>query len=51
GTTIRVINRSTGEETGVFETDPFFFFHVINSFEEGDIVNLDVVCYNEPSGS
>lgn len=48
GTTIRVINRSTGEETGVFETDPFFFFHVINSFEEGDIVNLDVVCYNEP---
>lgn len=23
GTTIRVINRSTGEETGVFETDPW----------------------------
>ncbi|CAJ1371477.1 unnamed protein product [Effrenium voratum] len=26
----------------------FFFFHIINSFEEGEIVYLDVVCYNEP---
>ena len=49
GTTIRVINRETGEETGIFQADPFFFFHVINSFEEGEeLVHLDVVCYNEP---
>jgi len=54
-TTIRIINRVTGEETQTFETDPFFFFHIINSFEEAggptgedEIVNLDVVCYNEP---
>ncbi|CAE7456032.1 Bco2, partial [Symbiodinium sp. CCMP2456] len=54
-TTIRIINRITGEETQTFETDPFFFFHIINSFEEAggpsgedEIVNLDVVCYNEP---
>jgi len=55
GTTIRIINRETGEETQTFETDPFFFFHIINSFEEkrgpsgeDEVVNLDVVCYNEP---
>jgi len=54
-TLIRLIDKETGEELPVFETDPFFFFHVINSFEEKggpggkhDCVFLDVVCYNEP---
>jgi len=51
-TLIRLINRETGEETKVFETDPLFFFHIINSFEDkdgdDDLVHLDVVCYNEP---
>jgi len=51
-TTIRLINKKTGEHTAEFETDPFFFFHIINSFEEklgtDDVVYLDVVCYNEP---
>eukprot|EP00931_Biecheleriopsis_adriatica_P004912 TRINITY_DN1064_c0_g1_i3.p1 TRINITY_DN1064_c0_g1~~TRINITY_DN1064_c0_g1_i3.p1 ORF type:complete len:683 (-),score=139.15 TRINITY_DN1064_c0_g1_i3:75-2057(-) len=51
-TLIRLINRETGEETRVFETDPFFFFHTINSFEEtvdgNELVHTDVVCYNEP---
>jgi len=51
-TLIRLIDRETGEETKVFETDPFFFFHIINSFEEkqgdDDVVQLDVVCYDEP---
>eukprot|EP00930_Biecheleria_cincta_P051022 TRINITY_DN3617_c0_g1_i4.p1 TRINITY_DN3617_c0_g1~~TRINITY_DN3617_c0_g1_i4.p1 ORF type:complete len:677 (-),score=102.26 TRINITY_DN3617_c0_g1_i4:407-2389(-) len=53
-TLIRLIDRETGEEAKVFETDPFFFFHIINSFEEkggandDDLVHLDVVCYNQP---
>lgn len=51
-TLIRLIDRETGEHTAVFETDPFFFFHTINAFEEkdgtSDVVYIDVVCYNEP---
>lgn len=53
-TLIRLVHRETGAEAGVFETDPFFFFHTINAFEEkshdgkSDLVYLDVVCYNEP---
>lgn len=47
-TIIRLVDKVTGEQTATFETDPFFFFHVINSYEEGDMVYLDVVCYNEP---
>jgi carotenoid cleavage dioxygenase-like enzyme len=54
-TQIRLIDKQTGEQLTPFETDPFFFFHVINSFEEkggasgsDDCVFLDVVCYNQP---
>jgi len=54
-TIVRVIDRVTGEQTGIFETDPFFFFHIVNSWEEvggddgnSDLVNVDLVCYNEP---
>ncbi|CAE8694057.1 unnamed protein product, partial [Polarella glacialis] len=54
-TLIRLIDRVTGEQLPPFEADPFFFFHIINSFEEkggssgsDDLVHLDVVCYNEP---
>jgi len=51
-TLIRLIDRVTGEHTAVYKTDPFFFFHIINSFEEddgtGNAVFLDVVCYDEP---
>jgi len=51
-TIIHLIDRVTGEHTEVFETDPFFFFHIVNSFEakEGcsEVVYVDVVCYNEP---
>mmetsp|Transcript_98127 Transcript_98127/g.247624 ORF Transcript_98127/g.247624 Transcript_98127/m.247624 type:complete len:683 (+) Transcript_98127:46-2094(+) len=47
-TLIRLIDRVTGEQVAPFEADPFFFFHVINAFEEEDVVTLDVVCYNEP---
>jgi len=51
-TIIHLIDRVTGEHTEIFETDAFFFFHVINSFEatEGssEVVYVDVVAYEEP---
>jgi len=53
-TLVRLIDRETGEHTAVFETDPFFFFHIVNAFEEkdadgeSDLVQVDVVAYNEP---
>jgi carotenoid cleavage dioxygenase-like enzyme len=54
-TTIRLINRETGEHTAIFDADPFFFFHICNAFEEkggasgeDDMVYVDLVCYNEP---
>lgn len=47
-TIIRLIDRVTGEQADPFQTDPFFFFHTINAFEEGNDVFVDVVCYSEP---
>lgn len=54
-TLIRLVDRKTGEQVKPFETDPFFFFHIINAFEakggssgDDNVVHLDVVCYNEP---
>lgn len=53
-TLIRLINKTTGEQKAVFEADPFFFFHIINCYEEkcpksgNDMVYVDVVCYEEP---
>lgn len=54
-TLIRLIDRKTGEHTAIFETDPFFFFHIVNAYEEEQVspsdeavVVMDVVCYNEP---
>jgi carotenoid cleavage dioxygenase-like enzyme len=54
-TIIRLIDKVTGEQLPVFETFPFFFFHVINTWEEKggadgtqDCVFIDVVCYEEP---
>lgn len=51
-TIIRVIDRVTGEHTATFETDPFFFFHIVNSYEAvedgSDVMYIDLVAYEEP---
>eukprot|EP00929_Paragymnodinium_shiwhaense_P111196 TRINITY_DN788_c0_g2_i1.p1 TRINITY_DN788_c0_g2~~TRINITY_DN788_c0_g2_i1.p1 ORF type:complete len:681 (+),score=174.67 TRINITY_DN788_c0_g2_i1:85-2127(+) len=48
GTEIHVVNRHTGEYTKSFKTDPWFFFHQVNAYEEGSDIKLDVVTYKEP---
>ena len=45
GTPFWVINRHTGELVGRYESDPFFAFHHVNAFEQGDEIILDIVAY------
>jgi len=45
GTPFWVINRYTGELVGRYESDPFFAFHHINSFEVGDELVVDLAAY------
>jgi carotenoid cleavage dioxygenase-like enzyme len=54
-TLFRLIDKVTGEQLPVFETIPFFFFHIINTWEEKggpdgthDCVYCDLVAYEEP---
>ena len=48
GTRITLVDRSTGEATGPFETDPFFCFHHANSYEENGEVVIDACTYDNP---
>ncbi len=45
GTRFTLIDRSTGEATGPFETDAFFAFHHVNAYEDGDEVVVDICTY------
>jgi carotenoid isomerooxygenase len=47
-TYIQLISRKSGEIVHTFETEGFFFFHTINSYEENDQVILDLICYRCP---
>lgn len=49
GTPFRIINRHTGELVGQFESDPFFAFHHINAFEQGDELFVDLAAYDDAS--
>jgi carotenoid cleavage dioxygenase-like enzyme len=48
GTRFTLVDRATGAATGPFETDPFFAFHHVNSYEDGDEVVVDVCVYRDP---
>jgi beta,beta-carotene 9',10'-dioxygenase len=48
GTRFHLFDRSTGEHTGPFETDPFFAFHFVNAYEENGEVVADVCTFEDP---
>jgi carotenoid cleavage dioxygenase-like enzyme len=49
GTPFTIVNRHTGEVVGRFESDPFFAFHHVNAFEQGNELIVDMVAYDDAS--
>ncbi|MFN9710551.1 MAG: carotenoid oxygenase family protein, partial [Bacteroidota bacterium] len=49
GATIHVIEKSTGKLKAKFKTDPFFCFHHINAWEQGDELMMDINAYDDAS--
>ena len=45
GTKFTIINKHTGEIEGRYEFDPFFAFHHINAFEQGNEIIVDMAAY------
>ena len=45
GTPFWIVNRHTGELVSRIDGDPFFAFHHVNAFEQGDEITLDIVAY------
>ena len=45
GTIFYIIDRKSGEIITKFKTEAFFAFHVINSFESGDGIVVDIIVY------
>ena len=49
GGMIWVIDKSNGKTVAQFETDPFFSFHHVNAWEEGDELVMDLNAYDDAS--
>jgi carotenoid cleavage dioxygenase-like enzyme len=49
GTRFIVIDRSSGEVRARAESEPFFCFHHVNAFEDGDDLVVDLVAYDDAS--
>lgn len=47
-TFIYLIDRTTGELRHKYQTEAFFFLHIINQYEKDDHVILDISCYKDP---
>ena len=47
GTRFHLVDRSTGEATGPFETDAFFGFHFVNAYEDGTDVVADICTFED----
>lgn len=48
-TFIYLVNRTTGKLSHTFQADPFFYLHIINSYETDGFVVLDICCYKDAS--
>ena len=49
GTRFIVMDRHTGELEGIHETEAFFCFHHVNSFERDGELVVDLIAYEDPS--
>jgi carotenoid cleavage dioxygenase-like enzyme len=49
GTRFLVFRKSDGSRVGIYESEPVFAFHHINSFELADNLILDISAYPEPT--
>ncbi len=47
GTQFIVIDRNTGSLVGQYSTKPFFAFHHVNAFEEGNDLLIDIITYDD----
>lgn len=47
GTRVTLIDRSTGEASGPFQTEPCFAFHHVNSFERDGEVVIDICAFED----
>ena len=41
-----VVDRHLGRHVATYECDPYYAFHTINAFDEGDDVVIDIAAYN-----
>ncbi|KAF9352746.1 hypothetical protein BGX26_009476 [Mortierella sp. AD094] len=44
-----VVDRQEGRHVATFECDPYFAFHTINGFDDGDDIVLDLAAYKDHS--
>jgi carotenoid cleavage dioxygenase-like enzyme len=49
GVRIHAFDRGTGAHTASWTTDPFFVFHTINAFEDGDDLVIDLCAHDDAS--
>lgn len=49
GTLFTIVDRKTGQVRTTIKTDPFFAFHHVNAYEEGDTILLDIITYPNAS--
>jgi carotenoid cleavage dioxygenase-like enzyme len=49
GVRIHAFDRATGALARSWQTDPFFVFHTINAFEDGDALVIDLCAYEDAS--
>lgn len=49
GTVFTVVHRETGDIVCQSKCDPFFAFHHVNAYEQGDTVVMDLIAYQDAS--
>lgn len=49
GASLWVINKNNGKVKAYYQTDPFFCFHHVNAWEEGNEIVMDINAYDDAS--